>query len=115
MKCNGTSSPLLGSLRRPVSIGCPISTRTSATSPSSFTRIRIGSAIGSRSNSLRTAAADRHLDLSNRHEVLAARAYHHTQVGGLSHLDASGNERFGAVLEIEAADKGLRVLVHEHE
>ena len=47
MKCTGTVSPVVESLRKPVSIGCGISTRISVVSPESVARILIGSGMPS--------------------------------------------------------------------
>src|SRR5215467_11664673 len=88
MKCAGTSAPL-ASLRRPVSISCAISTRTSTLSPAMLARMRIGSGMSA------SAPADGHLDLLRGVIELSAGLDQRIHVRGLGHLHARRDERIG--------------------
>jgi hypothetical protein len=78
MNASETSSPVFASFRKPVSIGCPMSTRTSAILSVSLMRMRIGSGTVSFSDLLATTT-NGDLDLARGHVKLAIRLNHDPQ------------------------------------
>src|SRR3990172_3839152 len=107
MKCTGITLQVR-SFRSPVSIGWPISTRTSATSPLSVALIFIGSAISA------SASADGDFDFLHRGEVLAPGLRQHAHVGRFAHLHVDFHERHRAFHEIELRCERERVLFDQH-
>src|SRR3970040_2182288 len=113
MKCMGTTWPF-ESLRCPVSIGCSIRMRTSATSPWSVARIFIGSAMmpSSPRCAYRSAtAADSDLHFLRGGEILSVRLDHRPHVGGLAHLDAGRNVALASPRNVERCRQRKRVLL----
>src|SRR5581483_7264851 len=106
MKCAGTGLPL-ASLRRPVSISCAISTRTSTLSPAMLARMRIGSGMSA------SAPADGHLDLLRGVVELPAGLDQGVDVRGLGHLHARRDEGIGALGEGEIGRQRVRVLLDQ--
>src|SRR5258706_1997124 len=94
MKCTGTRLPF-ASLRWPVSMGCTISTRTSAMPSFSVARILIGSAMSA------SAAPDGHLDFLRRGIVTAAGLRHDPHEGRFPDLHVDLDVGQGTFAEIE--------------
>src|SRR5487761_2160016 len=118
MKCAGIKCPVLVSLRSPVSMMCCISTFTSATSPCRVARIFIASAMFFSSlkfiDHSAAAATDGDLDFAAAGVDLAARLDRCPHNRSRGHFYAGGDERFGAVGELEISNHRVGILVHEY-
>src|SRR6185503_11684753 len=108
MKCSGTTVPF-ASLRLPVSIGCIMMMRTSATSPCSVARILIGSDMDCLSRL--SAAADGDLHLRPGDVELPVCLDDGPDVGRLAHLEIRADVAFRAVGHVEGRCQRKRILL----